>query len=838
MWRLVVAITFLLTAVVGSVSSARADKRVALIVGNAEYPLAKRLFNPKNDAEDMAKTLKSLGFEVILRTDANKQEFTRAMADFARAVRGAEVALFYYAGHGMQFQGRNYLMPVDSELRDEVSVNYELVALDEVQQALDRSTGTRVIILDACRNNPLATRFARSIANTSRGAEIVRGLARIEQARGAVVAYATQANEVAVDGSSRNSPFTGALIETLREPGLEIGAMFRKVAARVFEQTQGKQIPELSISLLTDVYLNRNESAAQAWSRVREENNPAALRDFLSRFPTSFYAADANLRLEMLDGAARERELRSRLAALEVERQQASLELTNQRKAAELARTSAAEVTAKDEQIAATEKARREAENRLADLQKQLQIMQANVGAATQEAGRQKAALEVERQKAELDLAKQKVAADRARPSAIEAGAKDKQIATIEEARRNAETRLAELEKQMQALTAQANEAAANRAERGEREDDAAFESAVHLQEAVAFRFYLDQHPTGRHRDEALSQMTALAEAASWERAHSINRLAEYNEYLNSWPAGQHAGEARQYANRIADVSKRWGQLKTVRSPERLRGLLADAGGLEDEKLIEERLDQLQRTDKAAWDKAELTQAKAAYLSYLAEWAEGDYREEAKARLAEIDKMAQEWNRIKGKNDEAALEVFLQRDYISDFKGAAMADLVALKRARKTPLPTGISVLTAEAMKQLINGKTIKFASGDIAISFGRGVHQPENLKLRSSYLQTTFKERFAIEAPFAADITVESNHLSIGGIGGVQESRVDKTGSLFLLQILNTDRTEHDLNTKDRLYSTLQIIKSQQGYVCLGTQWSYVLGEKPQPLDESCQIE
>jgi len=315
MARILSTLAIFLAAFVGWASCAVADKRVALVIGNSEYPRAQRLLNPRNDAQDIADTLKALGFEVILRVDADKQGFAQAMAEFSRAVTGADVGLFFYAGHGMQFQGRNYLMPADAELRDEVSLRYELIALDEVQQALDRSNGTRVLILDACRNNPLATQFARSITAASRDAGIVRGLARIEQARGTVVAYSTQANEIAEDGLSRNSPFTRALLDSLREPGLEIGTMFRKVAARVYEDTKGKQVPELSISLLSEVYLNRNESDAQAWGRVRAENDPAAVRNFLRRFPTSFYAADARMRLEMVGSAVRERELRDRLRA-------------------------------------------------------------------------------------------------------------------------------------------------------------------------------------------------------------------------------------------------------------------------------------------------------------------------------------------------------------------------------------------------------------------------------------------------------------------------------------------------------------------------------------------
>jgi uncharacterized caspase-like protein len=299
---------------------AYADKRVALVIGNSEYGTQMRLLNPRNDAQDMADSLKSLGFEVFLRVDADKQSFTRALEDFTRAVAGADIGLFFYAGHGMQYYGSNYLMPVGAHLQDEVSVRFELIALDEIQRALDRSTGVRILILDACRNNPLAAELTRSMRASNRDASVPRGLARIEQARGTVVAYSTQANEIADDGAARNSPFTRALLENLREPGLEIGAMFRKVAARVYETTHGKQVPELSISLLSEVFLNRNETDAQVWARVRAANDPAGIRNFLDRFPSSFYAADARVRLDMLDREARDRQ---EIATIEQARREA-----------------------------------------------------------------------------------------------------------------------------------------------------------------------------------------------------------------------------------------------------------------------------------------------------------------------------------------------------------------------------------------------------------------------------------------------------------------------------------------------------------------------------------
>jgi hypothetical protein len=456
---------------------ANADKRVALVIGNSEYETRLRLLNPSNDARDIADSLRSLGFEVILRVNADRQSFLQALAEFSRAVTGAEIGLFFYAGHGMQFNGNNYLMPIGAHLQDEVSVRFDLVALEEVQRALDRSAGVRVLVLDACRNNPLAAELARSMRASNRGAGLMRGLARIEQARGTVVAYSTQANEVAEDGAARNSPFTNALLENLREPGLEIGALFRRVAARVYEATGGKQVPELSISLLSEVFLNRNETDAQVWGRVRAGNDPNGVRDFLDRFPNSFYAADARMRLDMLERearaeqldrerAARERELRDRLAAVEVERLQAEMNLRAAERAAHDSTERLRQEQAERERLAAEVLARQRAVAQVTEQLREESARRSRISAEATDRER-----ELRSRLAELEQASQKAAADlaaQARASAEDASAKDQQIATIEHARREAEERVATLTKQAQTLTTEAGNVISSRLPAGE----------------------------------------------------------------------------------------------------------------------------------------------------------------------------------------------------------------------------------------------------------------------------------------------------------------------------------------------------------------------------------
>ena len=278
--------------------AALADRRVALVIGNSQYKNASNiLINPQNDASDVATALRALGFEVLLTVDANKREFDLSLQKFAHLATDADAALFYYAGHAMQFQGRNYLMPTDAELEDEVSLPYQMVAFDAVQFAIDRAKGPKIIILDACRNNPVANRFVRSVFPT-RDFGGMRGLARIDRAQGMVVSYATATGEVAEDGKTRNSPYTTALLKRMQEAGLEIEMMFRRVAQDVSLQTNGRQRPETVISLLNEFYLNRTDVAA--WEKIKNSDDPAAFRAFVAAYPSSALALNAQFRLDTL----------------------------------------------------------------------------------------------------------------------------------------------------------------------------------------------------------------------------------------------------------------------------------------------------------------------------------------------------------------------------------------------------------------------------------------------------------------------------------------------------------------------------------------------------------
>lgn len=310
-------ILLVLLAVIAASVPVRAEKRVALVVGNAAYRYTARLANPTNDADDMTAALRKVGFEVIVVKDVDKRSLEMAMANFGRQAQEADAALVYYAGHGIQYQGVNYLMPVDARLEDEYSINYELTRIDDVLFALSKARGVKIMILDACRNNPLAERL--SSRGVNRDFAQTRGLARIEAPRGMLVAFATQSDQVAVDGVGRNSPFTGALLKEIEEPGIEIATLFRRVAIDVNRTTGGRQLPELSISMAGEFYLNTRETDMQAWAKLRGSSDRRQLSDFIKQYSNSPLISDVQERLAALDRAEK---LRLEEERIQAEREQ------------------------------------------------------------------------------------------------------------------------------------------------------------------------------------------------------------------------------------------------------------------------------------------------------------------------------------------------------------------------------------------------------------------------------------------------------------------------------------------------------------------------------------
>jgi uncharacterized caspase-like protein len=235
---------------------ALAEKRVALVIGNAAYAHAGKLANPKNDATDMAANLKALGFEVILGTDLDKRALDGKIRDFARALETGDAGVFFYAGHGLQVAGQNYIIPIDAKLENERDLDFETVRLDFVlhQMELNREQKTNIVFLDACRDNPLARNLSRSMG--TRSANIGHGLAQVDAGVGTFVAFSTQPGNVALDGAGRNSPFAAALTKRIKEPGRNLNAIMIDVRKDVLQTTAGKQVPWDHSALTGDFFFD------------------------------------------------------------------------------------------------------------------------------------------------------------------------------------------------------------------------------------------------------------------------------------------------------------------------------------------------------------------------------------------------------------------------------------------------------------------------------------------------------------------------------------------------------------------------------------------------------
>ena len=240
-------VNFLTAAPVNVPPVTVASKRLALVIGNAAYSVTP-LANPVNDATDIAAKLKSLGFEVMLLTDRTKEQMERAIDDFGSKAKGHDIALFFYAGHAIQYNGKNYLIPVNADLKEERDVEFNCTVVDRALARMeDSNSKLKVVVLDACRNNPFE-RSWRSVAGS--------GLSSINAPTGAFIAYSTAPGRIAQDGTGRNSPYTAQLLKKLDVKRLKIEDLFKQVREGVLEQTGGQQTPWEQSSITGEFYFN------------------------------------------------------------------------------------------------------------------------------------------------------------------------------------------------------------------------------------------------------------------------------------------------------------------------------------------------------------------------------------------------------------------------------------------------------------------------------------------------------------------------------------------------------------------------------------------------------
>ena len=302
---------------------ALASSRVALVIGNAAYDHVPALPNPRNDAADVGAALGRIGFAVTRLDNVGYAALRRGLQAFRRKASAAEIAVVFYAGHGIEVSRRNFLVPVDARLQTDGDVEYETVPLDLVMGAVEGASEFRLVVLDACRDNPFLTSMKREEGSTR---SIGRGLARTEPTGGGtLLAYSAKEGTLALDGKGRNSPYTSALLRYLEEPGLEVGLMFRKVRDAVLRSTGGDQEP-FSYGSLTargayfvpppgqvagggaavasSLSVAGSAVEVEYWKTVNGIDDPAirlaALLDYKAKFPAGVYADLADIQIEGL----------------------------------------------------------------------------------------------------------------------------------------------------------------------------------------------------------------------------------------------------------------------------------------------------------------------------------------------------------------------------------------------------------------------------------------------------------------------------------------------------------------------------------------------------------
>lgn len=577
------------------VAPADAEKHVALVIGNAAYQHTRTLPNPKNDAEAIAKLLRDIGFaEVALKIDLDYRAMRVALRALGETARAADIALIYFAGHGLEVGGENYLVPVDAKLVRDGDLEYEAITLTSVLHAVGGARKLKVVILDACRNNPFGDKI---LLSSGAARSVSRGLGRIEPKGDVLVAYSARAGTLAKDGGGRHSPYAEALLQHMPIAGLDIIRMFGRVKEAVLKATNDEQEPWLYGSPGGDV----------------------------------------------------------------------------------------------------------------------------------------------------ITLVPGKVA------SASEGHTADK---------------------------------------------------------------------------------------VEWIRATAANRLDAYRTYIKTFPTGEFAQQALFHISALEQLAAQWEILKVSKDLPKLRSFADDATASEFGPLATIRLKELETIEAVAWHDAEKKQRLASYQSFLAAWPQGFFAVSARDKIGELEAVRSEWLKIKESEDETAIEAFVFQHGWSEYGAEATANLVALRRARARPDSSGIRTLVADEMLRLIDDAVIVFQGSGEAIHFATQSMPTWRPRLGKNFLKQMLKEDLAAEGAFASKVSNWSEARAREGLGAIVRSKVDRTGSLFLLQLDGSERSGKDVDSKDRQFKTLQIVSDSFGYVCIATDWHSLLANtKPLRMPERCTI-
>ena len=304
-----------------SATVAKADKRVAFVVGNGAYKNVAALPNPAIDAKSMATVLRNVGFDVVEGTNLTRDKMTERLLEFGKKAEGADVALFFYAGHGIAINGTNYLLPVDADIKSEMDVKLgTAINIDLTLEQTMADAKVKLVFLDACRDNPFASKIKSN--NATRSLSVQSGLAEMKSGEGTLIAFATGPGQTALDGQEgTNSPFTRALMANITAPGVEIQQAMTKVRAQVNEETNKNQLPWGHTNLIGSVYLNpapvagasadvpntpavaagpASEVELEFWRSIKDSNKPEELNAYLTNYPNGTFKPLALARIAEL----------------------------------------------------------------------------------------------------------------------------------------------------------------------------------------------------------------------------------------------------------------------------------------------------------------------------------------------------------------------------------------------------------------------------------------------------------------------------------------------------------------------------------------------------------
>src|SRR5262245_36320646 len=584
-------------------AAAFAEKRVALVVGNGAYQHAAPLPNPMRDAKAIAQMFQMAGFDtVLLRNDVGNLEFKRALRDFFVVAKGADIAVVFFAGHGIQIADQNYLIPVDAKLAQDYDVTDEAISLDRIIEAIEPAARLRLVVLDACRDNPFLVRMQR------RGATrqiVSRGLSKVEPIlNNTLIAYAAKAGSTAEDGPGENSPFTTALIKHVAEPGLDIRLALGRVRDEVLRNTRNDQEPVVygslgggSVSLVPAIVvakpaapaevradyelverintrkawelfinqyksgmyvdlarerlrmLEREEAAASsarmqeensAWDRIKDSEDTVAIRRFIERHKSSPHAITAQNLLESLDKVTREK---AEKASEEAKKQAEAKKLADEKAAAEATRLAEEKAAAEAERVRKAEEVRQQAEaKKLADEKAAAEAKRVAEEKAAAEAERVRKAEEVRQQAEAKKLADEKAAAEAKRLAEEKAAAEAERLRKAEEVRQQVEAKRLADEKAAAEAKRLAEEKAAADAERVRKAEEA--------------------------RKQAEAKKLAEEKAAAAAKKLAEEKAAAEAERLRKAEEAKHEAEAKEKA---AATAKKLAQEKAAAEAERLR---------------------------------------------------------------------------------------------------------------------------------------------------------------------------------------------------------------------------------------------------------------------------